>query len=219
MKTKKLHITVMLAICATLGVFTLLLCGFGMTTASAETSADIHVAAQVASDGENEAESPTETAPAVPETVWTRIEQWFSRNLAEFLGSVNLGAVAACIVMVIVEHRGNKKAAKIAAESLGINTNSNSEVVKAVNTLIEGYNETLDKLHAIESKAEQQEQISAVLETSTKAILEILTTVYANSKNIPQAVKDLVNIKYVQALKSELPAPVETEDKGDTGEA
>lgn len=63
------------------------------------------------------------------------------------------------------------------------------------------------------------ESISAVLETSTKAILEILATVYANNKNIPQAVKDLVNIKYVQALKAELPAPVETEDKGDTEEA
>lgn len=219
MKTKKLHITVMLAICIALGVFTLSLCGFTMTTANAETSDNTQIVAQATADGKNEAESPTETAPALPETLWTRIEQWFSRNLAEFLGSINLGAVAACIVMVIVEHKGNKKAAKITADSLGINTSSNGEVVKAVNTLIEGYNETLDKLHAMESRAEQQEQINAVLENSTKAILEILTTVYANSKNIPQAVKDLVNIKYVQALKAELPAPVETEDKGDTEEA
>lgn len=219
MKTKRLHITVMLAICIALGVFTLSLYGFTMTTANAETSDNTQIVAQATADGENEAESPTETAPAVPETLWTRIEQWFSRNLAEFLGSINLGAVAACIVMVIVEHKGNKKAAKITADSLGINTSSNGEVVKAVNTLIEGYNETLDKLHAMESRAEQHEQINAVLENSTKAILEILTTVYANSKNIPQAVKDLVNIKYVQALKAELPAPVETEDKGDTEEA
>ena len=35
----------------------------------------------------------------------------------------------------------------------------------------------------------------------TKAILEILTTVYANSKNIPQGVKDLVNLKYADVLK------------------
>lgn len=219
MKIKKLHTTVILAICIALGVFALSLFGFSMTTANAETSGNTQVAAQVTADGENEAESPTEAAPEVPETIWTRIEQWFSRNLAEFLSSVNLGAVAACIVMIVVEHRGNKKAAKIAADSLGINTNSNGEVVKVVNTLIEGYNETLDKLHAMEGKAEQQEQIIAILENYAKAILEILTTVYANSKNIPQAVKDLVNIKYVQALKSELPAPVETEDKGDTGEA
>ena len=42
----------------------------------------------------------------------------------------------------------------------------------------------------------------------TKAILEILTTVYANSKNIPQGVKDLVNLKYANVLKT-----VEDEDK------
>ena len=35
----------------------------------------------------------------------------------------------------------------------------------------------------------------------TKAILEILITVYANSKNIPQGVKDLINLKYADALK------------------
>lgn len=216
MKTKKLHIAFLLAVCVSLCVTILLLCGF--TTSAAETSDETQTVAVLNDSGNNEAAEPTETAPAVPETVWTRIEQWFSRNLAEFLGSVNLGAVAACIVMVVVEHRGNKKAAKIAAESLGINTNSNSEVVKTVNTLIEGYNETLDKLHAMETQAEQQKQIIATLETSAKATLEILATVYANNKNIPQAVKDLVNIKYVQALKAELP-PVETEDKSKAEEA
>ena len=35
----------------------------------------------------------------------------------------------------------------------------------------------------------------------SKAILEVLTTVYANSKNIPQGVKDLVNLKYADVLK------------------
>ena len=52
----------------------------------------------------------------------------------------------------------------------------------------------------------------------TKAILEILTTVYANSKNIPQGVKDLVNLKYADVLKlvgdedklKEIAEPVET---------
>lgn len=219
MTTKKLHLVFLLAICVSLSLIVLLLCGFTTETANAETGGDTQVVATLSESAENEATEPSETAPAVPETLWTRIEQWFSRNLAEFLGSINLGAVVACIVAVIIEHRGNKKASKITADTLGINTNSNSEVVKAVNTLIEGYNETLDKLHAMETKAEQQEHISAVLESSTKAILEILATVYANNKNIPQAVKDLVNIKYVQALKAELPAPVETEDKDSTEEA
>lgn len=216
--TKKLYLTLLLAICVSLSLATMLLCGFTVNTAHAATNDEMQVVA-VLSDGEDdEATEPSETAPAVPETLGSRIEQWFSKNLAEFLGSINLGAVIACIVAVILEHRGNKKAAKITAESLGINTNSNSEVIKAVNGLIENYNETLNKLHAMETKAEQQEHIIETLETSCKAILEILATVYANNKNIPQAVKDLVNIKYVQALKAELPMSAETEDKGDAEE-
>ncbi len=218
MKTKKLHIAFLLAVCVSLCMTILLLCGFTTSAATAETSGETQSVAVLNDSGNNEAKEPAETAPVVPETVWTRIEQWFSRNLAEFLGSVNLGGVLACFVLVILEHRGNKKAAKITAESLGINTNSNSEVVKTVNTLIENYNETLDKLHAMETQAEQQNQIITTLETSAKATLEILATVYANNKNIPQAVKDLVNIKYVQALKAELP-PVETEDKSKAEEA
>ena len=218
MKTKKLHITILLAICVSLSLIVLLLCGFTTESANAATDDETQAVAVLNENTDDGATEPTETAPAVPETLWTRIEQWFSRNLAEFLGSVNLGAVAACIVAIIIEHRGNKKAAKITAESLGINTNSNDEVVKVVNTLVDSYNETLDKLHSMETKAEQQEHIIATLETSSKAILEILATVYANNKNIHQAVKDLVNIKYVQALKAELPQPVETEDKGSTEE-
>ena len=42
----------------------------------------------------------------------------------------------------------------------------------------------------------------AAMVVQTKAILEILTTVYANSKNLPQGVKDLVNLKYADVLKT-----------------
>ena len=37
--------------------------------------------------------------------------------------------------------------------------------------------------------------------TYSKAVLDILSAVYANNKNIPQAIKDLVQLKYVGALK------------------
>jgi hypothetical protein len=43
--------------------------------------------------------------------------------------------------------------------------------------------------------------VGAVLATNT-AILEILTMVYTNSKNLPQGVKDLVNLKYANCLKT-----------------
>ena len=35
-----------------------------------------------------------------------------------------------------------------------------------------------------------------------RQVLDILATVYANSKNLPQGVKDLVNLKYADVLKT-----------------
>ena len=140
-----------------------------------------------------------ETAP--PETFFTRVESWFNDNFVEFLSTVNFGSILACIVVAITEKRGNKKNTKITLEKLGLNTESNSEVVKVVNTLVDNYNITIDKLNEMETSNQKRDAISKELETFMKAILEILTTVYANNKNIPQAVKDIVNLKYVTALK------------------
>lgn len=152
---------------------------------------------------EKEEISEPKPEPDIPVTFWTRLESWFNDNLLEFLSTVNLGSIAACIVTIIVGRKGNKKDAKLTAEMLNINTDSNSEVVKVANSLIEGYNTTIEKLSAMESREEQRELMYKEMQAFSKATLEILATVYANNKNIPQAVKDLVSMKYVAALKTE----------------
>ena len=50
-------------------------------------------------------------------------------------------------------------------------------------------------------EGERNRVVGAVFATNA-AILEILTTVYVNSKNLPQGVKDLVNLKYANCLKT-----------------
>ena len=90
-------------------------------------------------------------------------------------------------------------------ETLGGQTS----VVKVVNDMIDGYNglsnnykdmkEAYDQYGAMEG--ERNRVVGAVLATNA-AILEILTTVYVNSKNLPQGVKDLVNLKYANCLKT-----------------
>lgn len=194
-----------------------LCCAFSTTAyaASAETIPETETTEQSPTDETNETE---ETETVVPETFFTRLESWFNDNFLEFLSTVNFGSILACIVVAITEKRGNKKNTTLTLEKLGVNTESNGEVVKTVNALIENYNATIEKLNEMESKNEKRDMICGELETFTKAILEILTTVYANNKNIPQAVKDLVSLKYVNALKAdnsvkseELPAEVKTE--------
>lgn len=192
-KTKK-SVTIM-AIVVLLTTIIFLCSGFTTTAYAAEAETATETTEQV------QTEETTETAP--PETLFTRIESWFNDNFLEFLSTVNFGSILACIVVAIVEKKGNKKANKITLERLGINTESNGEVVKAVNSLIDNYNATIEKLNDMETKNEKRDMICKELETFTKTILEILTTVYANNKNIPQAVKDLVSLKYVTALKAE----------------
>lgn len=193
----------------------MLCCVFSTTAyaASAETISETETTEQIPTEETDETEET-----AAPETFFTRLESWFNDNFLEFLSTVNFGSILACIVVAITEKKGNKKNTTLTLEKLGLNTESNGEVVKTVNALIENYNATIEKLNEMESKNEKRDMICGELETFTKAILEILTTVYANNKNIPQAVKDLVSLKYVNALKAdnsvkceELPAEVKTE--------
>lgn len=212
-RTKKSVLIMAFVVLLTTMIF---LCGGFATTAYAAN-------AETVSETETTEELPTEETKeseetAVPETFFTRLESWFNDNFLEFLSTVNFGSILACVVVAIAEKRGNKKNTTLTLEKLGVNTESNGEVVKTVNVLIENYNATIEKLNAMETQNEKRDVICAELETFTKAILEILTTVYANNKNIPQAVKDLVSLKYVNALKAnnsatseELPAEVKAE--------
>lgn len=203
-KTKKSVIIMAIVVLLTTIIF--LCSGFTTTAYAAE--------AETATENTEQVQTDETTTMAPPETFLTRVESWFNDNFLEFLSTVNFGSILACIVVAIVEKKGNKKANKITLEKLGVNTESNGEVVKAVNSLIDNYNATIEKLNDMETKNEKRDMICQELETFTKAILEILTTVYANNKNIPQAVKDLISLKYVTALKAnnpnaeELPADV-----------
>lgn len=74
-------------------------------------------------------------------------------------------------------------------------------VVNAINRMIDGYNkmERLYEEHASTDKCLNQ-AISVVMAQIT-FVVEALQTVYANSKNLPQGVKDMVNLKYAKCLK------------------
>jgi len=76
-----------------------------------------------------------------------------------------------------------------------------TEVVDAVNCLIEGYNTLEKELEDYNKTEEERYKMVGAMIVQTQAILDILATVYANSKNLPTGVKDLINLKYAKALK------------------
>ena len=84
-----------------------------------------------------------------------------------------------------------------------------SAVIDRVNHMIDSSNKLSDSYDALKTTYDKYGQTEddrnkvngAILVTNT-AILEILTTVYANSKNLPQGVKDIISLKYANCLKS-----------------
>lgn len=76
-----------------------------------------------------------------------------------------------------------------------------NNVVEVTNELIEGYNKFETAINNFDSLENERYKTMLAAAAQTKAILEILTTVYANSKNLPQGVKDIVNLKYADVLK------------------
>lgn len=214
MKIKKLFTTSMLM--AVMLAVVVLVFGSVFTVVPAKAYAATEVSAETLSaeiDGENNAitseennvvEQTTPTTENKPTyDFWGRIEEWFSVNFLEFISSVDLVAMAACIVSVILERKANKKfvtetktALKSNTNTVTANTESNDKVLEVVNALIDGFN-------AIKEKDIERDKIMARLSSENKAMLEILATVYTNNKNIPQAVKDLITLKYVNALKEE----------------
>lgn len=187
-------------------VFILVVLIFGSTmgakTAKAEevaNGATTEVLNEMGQDGE--VESETETSPEETPTFFSRIGEWFSHNFLEFLSSVDLVAMAGCITAVILERKSNKKnseetktAIKANTDAMNGNTKSNDQVLDVVNLLI-------DKTNDLAASEEHRDTNIGQLLLLNKAVLEILVTVYVNNKNIPQATKDLVNLKFVAALK------------------
>ncbi len=183
----------------------------GVKAASAEEVANGTTYEASGEIGENSALESEENAAKVEHTVWSRLEEWFSHNFLEFLSSVDLVAMAGCITAVVLERKSNKKntqetktSIKENTEEMKRNTASNDEVLRVANQLI-------DSTNALAESEEKRDVRVEQLLLLNKAVLEILVTVYVNNKNIPQATKDLVNMKYVAALtggKSETPDEV-----------
>lgn len=81
-------------------------------------------------------------------------------------------------------------------------------VVGAVNEMIGAYNTMRTSYDKYESAEDDRNKLVGAMVVQCAAILEILTAVYSNSKNLPQGVKDIVNLKYAKCL-----ATLQNDDK------
>lgn len=138
-------------------------------------------------------------------TFFGRIWEWAMAHATEILTVV--GDIVLVAYLIIKNFKSKKKLVEIGKNIITVkddvtNTvSSQKSVVSVTNELIEGYNKFEKALNNFDATENERYKTMLAAFAQTKAILEILTTVYANSKNIPQGVKDLVNLKYADVLK------------------
>lgn len=207
------------------------LCVFPVTASaeevSAETSETVETETPVVDEPvvETPAPEPETPVPEAPEasedsggestyhTLFTRVWEFVTTYSGETLSVV--GSVILLILNLILKHSSSKMSKETkktlenikgeVEETLG----GQNSVVDVTNRMIDGYNGLSERYDAMKEaydqygamEGERNRIVGAVLATNS-AILEILTTVYVNSKNLPQGVKDLVNLKYANCLKT-----------------
>lgn len=200
------------------------ICFIGTGTASVAHAEELpQDGTEIVQEEQTEPVAPVE--PVEEPTFFGRVWEWVKANAAEILTVLGDIVLVACLIAQRVKQK--KKLVELGTNIITVkddvaNTvSSQNSIVNVTNELIEGYNKfekTLNNFDATES--ERYKTLLAAF-AQTKAILEILTTVYANSKNIPQGVKDLVNLKYSDVLKlvgdedklKEIAEPAETAEK------
>ena len=166
-----------------------------------------------------------------PATVFTRITEFVGDHKQEILECASAAAMITTSVVVGVKNAKKSEKISSALSYVKSDTdaslNGQTGVVKAVNGLIDGYNgmtrdteklkeelsgdykrladeyEEMRKAYERYGETENdRNRVTGAVLVQNAAILEILQLVYANSKNMPQGVKDMVNLKYANCLKS-----------------
>lgn len=175
-----------------------------------------------AAEAEDVTEVPevsTDTAPeATPEeaethTVFTLLWKFVNQYKGEVFTVI--GDFALIVFAVYMKLKNGKGTKEINAaldkikEETGLSLTNQGNVVDVINNLIEAYNkqaagylqlkEAYEKYGATEL---DRNKVIGALAAEIATVLDILSTVYVNNKNLPQGVKDLVNIKYANCLKA-----------------
>lgn len=139
------------------------------------------------------------------DTLFTRVFEYLKENKDTVISAAgNILMFAAAIATYV---RGKKRNGVILGKVTTIATGTQTiggqqtSVIDAVNRMIEGYNAMEAKIKEYGLFDRERDRYMVAMTAQSAAILEILQTVYSNSKNLPQGIKDLIAIKYVNCLK------------------
>lgn len=139
-------------------------------------------------------------------TLFTRVWEYCVENRTEMLGLA--GDAIIFILAIFLKLRNDKRTKHIESDLQIVKgdasgtASAQSSVVEAVNGMIDGYNNMCNSYEKYEHTEDDRNRLVGAVMVQNTALLEILTTVYVNSKNLPQGVKDLINLKYANCQKA-----------------
>ncbi|MBE5757557.1 MAG: hypothetical protein E7345_01320 [Clostridiales bacterium] len=178
-----------------------LIFAFGVVLFRGNINTNVALAAsseQVVVLAESNNEDSIETTEENP-TFFGRIWEYVKSNYPEIITTITAAGV---FLLTTVLPKYLKKRIKNLDDKMLTNNSTQAEVIDVINLLIESYNKLEAKIDKYNKGEEDRNKAVSDTVKECRAILEILATVYANSKNLPQGVKDLVNLKYANVLKA-----------------
>ena len=139
-------------------------------------------------------------------TLFTRVYEFIETNKD---GIIMILGFAASIFITIRDARKRKKTTDDASAvqtaiqgDVSAMKNVQNAVIDVVNNLSAKYAEMKEKYGEYESVEDERNKLVGAVMLQNQTILEILTSVYANSKNLPQGEKDIILYKYSKCLSA-----------------
>jgi hypothetical protein len=152
------------------------------------------------------------TEEIVEADLFTRLWEYVETYKTEVLGVA--GDVILFVILYIFKSlvsKADKSTREVVAavrEKVDATFNKQEGVVGVVNEMIDSYNELSRKYVDMKQSyddygklEDDRNKLVGTLVAYTSAILEMMVAVYPNSKNLPQGVKDRVNLTYANCLK------------------
>ena len=210
---------ILFVLCAVLTVLCIFTAAVGAETATGElapelvTETALDEATEVVTDAPSDTEAATEAVlpeasadESVSPTLFTRVWEYIVKYKSEILGIVGDGMIL--IGVMVLKGIFKKKTSDISSDIKGVRGDTSRAgaqqiaVVDAVNELIAGYNNMKKAYEKYETVEDDRNRLVGAVLAQNTAILDMLRTVYANNKNLPQGVKDVVMLEYANTKKA-----------------
>ena len=150
------------------------------------------------------AETPEVAEDVSVSTIYEKAIEWWKVNENEITSFATMIATA----LFGIFYNKIKTGINDLISKIGSLINANTSSTKTTRELLVGYNSQIDEIKALRDENTQLMKINeqnaadiAALKGEIGHIAHILTTVYTNSKALPQGVKDMINIECAECLR------------------